>query len=420
MAALSLSDPLSNNILLKELGAIIPRDKVLELLTILPALRADLHTLSRDERLREILQLRQFHVPRLVEGRLFESLDMMIREGYRYRNPEHPSTFADLSGERTLYVLPKMPPTAAAVNGIAGSGKSVSIELCLGLIPKAYLHESFPRMAGEHLQIFWQSIEAPKSGRTEDLWRTLMADMDAITGTGRFASRLAAQRGSLRSSAALHEWLTIAKGHFLGLLHIDEIQNLFRLSTLARRRKRKDDEGPPELSLVEDETLRWLLAFMNAGIPLAISGTPDGIEAMSSRLSTLQRYTSMGAHLFTPFRDPDDKDYGRFIMNISRYQYTKTTFAPDEDFKKHLFKLTAGVPRILVTLWVAANRIALESPKDVLEPRHFEIAESKFLAPLRPAVHALQNAATPAALAAYDDLVTKHPDLWLEVWGQGT
>lgn len=56
----------------------------------------------------------------------------------------------------------------------------------------------------------------------------------------------------------------------------------------------------------------------------------------------------------------------------------------------------------------------------MLERKHFDIAEAKFLAPIRPAVQALLNAATPGALAAYDDLVTKHPDLWLEVWGQGT
>ena len=350
-----------------------------------------LYELSRDERLRLIPRIRPFHVPRQVEARLFESIDSMIREGYSYRDPESPATFADLSGEDVWYAKPKMPPTGAAVNGPAGCGKSVSILLCLGLFPQAVRHQNFPRIEGSHVQIVWQSSEAPKSGRTEDLWRTLMEDMDAITGDGRFAERLATKRSRVSASAALQEWLTVAKGHFLGLLHIDEIQNLFRLSAVARRRKLESGAAPPDLTVVEDETLRWLLAIMNAGIPLLVSGTPDGIEALSRRLSTLQRFTSTGSHLFLPFRNHEDKDYRRFMDNLSDYQFTVGKFDLDDEFLKHLFKLTAGVPRIIMSLWVLANRIALESSKDCLEPKHFDVAEAKFLVPLRPAVQALLN-----------------------------
>lgn len=130
-------------------------------------------------------------------------------------------------------------------------------------------HGTFPRLIGGHKQVTWLSINVPPSGRAADLATDLMREWDRVTGGNRFATDLTKDRRD--GMKMLDSWRQVATSHFLGVLHLDEVQNLFKLSTLKSRRNKSEVQ---ELSIVEDQFLKWILILMNTWhVPLLISGT---------------------------------------------------------------------------------------------------------------------------------------------------
>jgi hypothetical protein len=246
-----------------------------------------------------------------------------------------------------------------------------------------------------------------------------MEAWEATTDERRFGDWL--DKDTIRDGMrALDEWRQVATSHFLGLLHLDEIQNLFKLQNLRQRKTRKGASALPELSIVEDRALRWILQLNNtAHIPLLVSGTPDGIGALSKRLSTLQRLNSFGYHelhpiAFVPGQDPPG---GPLMGVLARYQYVKTRLTVDDNVVRNIIDLTGGVQRLIIALWFAAHRVAFERDSDDLRLEDFHTAATTWLAPLIPAVAALRSR-DPTKMALYHDLLPHNAAFWTSFWGR--
>jgi hypothetical protein len=261
-------------------------------------------------------------------------------------------------------------------------------------------------------------VDAPASGRLVDLAASLMAVWDdafsrwAPGQAPRFATALS--RGNRDGPRLLNEWRQAASAHFLGVLHIDEVQNLFRLPTLAKRRSKKNEDDV-ELSLVEDQTLKSILTLINTWqIPVIVSGTPDGVAALSKRASTLQRFVTAGSHRLDPFCSPGDKRYGLFMKQLERYQYLRKRLCVD-DIRELMLDLTGGLPRLMVALWVGAHRVALERSDDTLRMEDLRRAAATLLAPVAPAVAALRSG-DPRLMRRFEDLMPRSNVFWDAIW----
>lgn len=204
--------------------------------------------------------------------------------------------------------------------------------------------------------------------------------------------------------------------HFLGVLHLDEVQNFFKLPRLDKRIKRVGQDGRLELSIVEDQCLKWVLTLSNTWqIPLIISGTPDGVEALGKRLSNIQRLASSGFHHLQPFAvDTADGAWVLFFSQLAKYQYVAQPLPANDELSKLVMELTAGVPRIVIALWFAAHRIAFERRDDDLRLTDFKKAAATFLSPLAPAVAALLSN-DPTRLSRYQDLLPGG-EFWAQFW----
>lgn len=414
------ADPYAGNILISPLGPILAPEQALTLLTNLPPLPPDPSAVPKHARLHHLMVVRDLHIPSQEELRLQQTVDLIIRQGLRYRDPSRATTWATIAGEQrpnlgpsasTLpsRLPPRAPAMAAAVAGASGVGKSEAIirtfDSCYP--SQVIVHPRFPRMAASHVQVVYLSVDVPGSGRTADLADTLMRAWDEIFARAiadhvpRFEQTLARQ--ARNGPRMLAEWRQVASAHFLGILHLDEVQNFFKIDALQKRRSSKAPPNSFQLSLVEDQCLKWVLTLTNTWqIPLLFSGTPDGIGAMTNRLATLQRITSAGYHRFDPFPSYTDSAYRQFMKVLGRYQYTKRTLDV-EIVMQIVFDLTAGVHRIIIALWIGAHRIAFERRDDELRPADFQTAATTFLAPLAPAVKALLSG-SPDAVRMFEDL----------------
>jgi len=274
-----------SNILLDGVGPMLSPEEALRAMYHVPPVPQGIGDVPRHMRLLHLLDVRDFHYPPTIERQLQQTTTMMLWQGYKYRDPREKPTWASISGEAQRQGILIPSPIAASVEGLSGVGKTQACQRSLRCFrSQVVVHPSFPTLIGAHQQVVWLSVEVPPSGRAVDLARALMEAWRTATGSRRFNDWI--ERDRVRDGMrALDEWRQVAVSHFLGILHLDEIQNLFKLSSLRRRRSGNGaDEA--ELSIVEDQLLRWLLYLTNSGqVPLLVSGTPDGIGALTKRLS---------------------------------------------------------------------------------------------------------------------------------------
>ena len=417
MASSPSTDPYAGNGLTEGLGDILSAQDALAALICLPPRPDRLDGMPRHVRLHQLMDVRDLHVPSLVERQLQQTIGLMVRQGYKYRDPRLSTTWAAISGEsqRRGILLPQA--VAASVEGLSGVGKTQACLRCLHTFPRQTIeHPTFPKLEGGLQQLVWLSVEVPPSGKAGDLARALMTGWQNAMGGHRFDSWLAKEKipDGMR---ALDEWRQVAVGHFLGILHLDEVQNLFKLGSLKQRKDRKGAGEAPELSIVEDQVLRWLLYLTNSGqIPLLVSGTPDGIGALTKRLSTLERLNTVGYHPFEPIRLVTGKELeSSFLGVLARYQYVRKPITMDEALARLIIDLTGGIQRIVIALWVAAHRVAFERKQDDLRIEDFTKAASTWLAPLAPAIAALQTK-DPERMSRFEDLARRDTNFWATFW----
>lgn len=416
MAERAFPDPYAGNILVAGLGPIRSRKQVATCLTERPRLPPDMTGVPAHIALHLLMELRDFHLPSLEECRLHETIDLMVRPIYRYLDPSIANTWSIVGGELPSSMRKKAPPFGAAVVGHSGTGKTEAILRCLHSYPTQVVqHKTFPRMVDGHLQVNWLSAEVPASGRTADLAAALMRAFDAATGRGRFVQSL--ERGRRNGMKMLDEFQQVVSSHFLGILHLDEVQNFFKLTSLEKRRKRKGSDDFPELSIVEDQCLKGILNMMNTGqFALLLSGTPDGIAALMRRLSNTERIAMSGYHLMRHFDKASDPDFKSiFLHELGKYQYVRKKLPVDDVLAELIIERTGGIQRLIVALWIAAHRVALERNSGDLLLTDFKKAADTFLAPVAPAVAALRSM-DPKRMSKYEDLLPGDSDFWPQFW----
>lgn len=410
-------DPYAGNLLTQGLGPIRSRAELMKALTELPNRLKSMDGIPPHIAIHHLMSLRDFHVPSIEELRLHETIDLMVRQNYRYLDPTAATTWSTISGDHAVHNLKRAPAYGAAVVGHSGTGKTEAILRCLRSYPQQVIHhENFPRLVGGHRQVAWLSINVPPSGRTVDLATDLMREWDRVTGANRFASDLARERRD--GMKMLDSWRQVATAHFLGVLHLDEVQNLFKLATLKKRRgKRGIEDDVPELSIVEDQFLKWILILMNTWqVPLLLSGTPDGISALTRRLSTTERIVTSGYHVFHHFENAVDSNFRKnFLEQLGRYQYVQKRLPVDDELANLIIELTGGIQRLIVALWIAAQRIALERNKGDLLLTDFKKAAATYLAPVAPAVAAFRSK-DPVRMSKYEDLMPRDGAFWSQFW----
>lgn len=414
-----ITGPYEDNVLINTLGPIRTRQQWMESLLDLPPVPRDVAHVPRHQRLHHLMIIRDLHLPTLEELRLAETIDLAMRQSYRYRDPVLPETWAAISGEEERYrpKRPEAPPLAVAVNAVSGVGKSEAIKRILASYPRQIApHSTFPRLVGGLRQMVWQSVDVPATGKSADMAEILMLHWDAAMPGDKFAATLSGTRR--RGAQMLSEWVQAAKVHFLGALHLDEVQNFFRLMSLDERR-RLAKAGTYDLRVVEDGCLKWMLQLTNtSGFPVILSGTGDGIEALMKRMSTGQRLCTLGCHELVPFAGASDPGFRKHLLGcLEKYQYVANPITVDDNLAKLIYEKTAGVHRLIIALWIAAHRVALERPKvDALTIEDFTKAADTYLALVKRAVEALLSG-DPQRLGRYEDLLPRDAVVWARFWG---
>lgn len=370
-----------------------------------------------DTTVRGVSDVWRLHVPTRAGLDLADGIDRMLRTGYTHRNPLDPSTWRRIYGPAKTAADHYPIQLGATVFGMAGVGKTTALERTLLLYPQVITHEAFPGLVGPVRQLLWLKIDTPASGKIADLIEGLVRATDEALGTNYTAQLL---KGRPRRGAVLaQEWLQRVSCHFPGLLVIDEIQNLFKVATKAAREAAlRRGVSRPELRIVDDEALKFLLTLSNtAKIPTLVCGTPDGIAAFSTRMSTSQRLVTGGFYFFPHADTPDDEFFAKYLFpQLCAYQWFPKKLPPTTEFRQLIHRLSGGLLRICMTLWVHAHLVAVRRRADSLSFEDFHVAASTSLAPLQSMVRALTGEGT-YAVPRFEDLIPDEALDWLRTRG---
>lgn len=396
------------NPLIEACGPILSQSELTQKLAHAPVFPDEVLKTPLHIRKHSVASIWDLHIPSQEGIRLAETIDLMLRQGYTKFRPGTPDFWRRLYNDQN----PILKPISAAVVGISGVGKSDAIEHALKLYPKYVDHEKLPGFVSPCRQLIWLKVDAPKTGKLIDLAADLMMALDEATETEHFSEELT--RRNKRGPDMFRSWIRIAAKYSLGFLVIDEIQNLFKQAPLkVRRGSQSPTSNRPELRIIEDEALKHILTAQNTwGIPIMISGTPDGVEAFNTRMSTMQRLTTFGFHKFQRTPSADDPIYMKGIFPVlCKYQWVNRKLEPSDEFAELLHRLSGGVARIYTALWVSAHRYAFDGNRDELTLNDFEGGFHQYLQPLAPAVEALLSN-DPKKLARYEDALPKDPTFW--------
>ncbi|MBW9234345.1 ATP-binding protein, partial [Leptospira santarosai] len=130
-------------------------------------------------------------------------------------------------------------------------GKSTSVNRVLSNFPQVIIHNEYNGQHFNQIQLVWLKLDAPSTSSLKALCLQFFMKVDEILGTNNY-KKYVSRNASVDIMLPLISQL--AQNIGLGLLIIDEIQNI-------------KNRGA-------DQIMNFFVSLINAGVNLALIGTP--------------------------------------------------------------------------------------------------------------------------------------------------
>ncbi|HJV16811.1 MAG TPA: ATP-binding protein [Bacillales bacterium] len=267
--------------------------------------------------------------------------------------------------------------------GISGSGKTRTLNLLLNTYPQVISHTSHKNQHMNLYQISHLLIQTPFDGSVKTIIYDFMYQVDLIMGTNYF-KRYSNSR--LSTSQLMPIIAQIARSTHLGMLIIDEIQNLKSVK-----------------SKNSSQVLNFFTTLINLlNIPIVMVGTPRAMDIFQSQFRQARRNTNTGNIMWDRLKRDDIWDL--FLRGLWQYQWTREESAFNEEFSTVLYDASQGIIDICVKLFMMCQLRSITSGEETITiPLIKKVAEEE-LKIVSPMLNALRTN-NLMKLADYDDLV---------------
>lgn len=341
--------------------------------------------------LKEILFWRQ---PTTFQLDLEQRFSVMIRTGYRGRNPLHKAFWDDvISGRQSLTSqsldIPRSEEatsTGFAIVGDSGTGKSCAVRSVLLLYPQLIIHKEYNQREFSRLQIVYIIIQCPEKGGLVALCHNFFRQVDQILRTNYFD--IYTRKGRARLEEMIGGMYTVAQTHGIGVMVIDEIQNLTEA-------KANDAEA----------MLNFFVRLVNdLCLPIVPVGTPKAIEVLSKAFRQARRLSGQGDLIVK--RMKFDKNWDFFVKKMWEYQYILKPALLTPELSKALYYESQGITDLVVKVFILAQIRSMNTTDELIretltKPIIHSVKDSLTL--LQPMLKSLR-ANNESAMAEYKDL----------------
>lgn len=327
----------NNNPLIQALPAILSGEEFVEKVMELPSYAPQEREFDAHHRFHCVERLSRFFQPLNKTINLQQVVCALLMQGYLARNISKPE-FARQS--RQIYEAIKAGdgrnienhvnvPTSTSASGLtligpSGMGKSTNFINILNLYPQVILHKEY----NTH-QIVWLKVDCPHRGSLKGLCTDIFLGVDRLLGTNYF-KKFGASRNS--EDNMLAQVAQIAHTHHLGLLVIDEMQNL-----VTARRSCSD-------------MLNFLVKMDNIiGVPVIRIGTNEAFPILQGNFRNARRGTGEGSVIWD--RMNQDEEWYFFMETMWEFQWTKILTDFSDEFNEIFYEESQGIIDIAIKLY---------------------------------------------------------------------
>lgn len=353
-----------------------------------PTISKNERNLSATQRMLAVSRLNNYFEPLPSHFKVFEQINLILRAGYAHRNPAEDTyrkalinSYRESMGGRICPIGTSVPSTAPsfALFGVSGVGKSTVVERTLIFLPQAIIHEKH-----HFIQVVWLKLDCPLDGSLKQLLLAILDKLDALLGT-----TYNKMFGRTRTVDELI--LTVARiaaMHCLGVLVIDEIQNLLDASGVGQAKM-----------------LNFFVTFANeVKIPLITIGTPRALSLLEGTFREARRIGDHGTFIW------DSLSFGQewsfFLEGLWKYQWTIQPVPLTAGFSKLMHEQTQGIHALVVRLFQLSQLEAIRTGAERLTEKLItDVAADKFKL-VSPMLNALRKG-DKTAIQKYEDLLNK-------------
>ena len=307
-----------------------------------------------------VLRIFDLMVPIARQVQLVERINMIIRQGYKSRDPSkglHKAAYLasaraiERLGTREQYrssedadpvVSIGGVPVSCALVGDPGMGKTVTTANTLGAIPQRIL----PQTDYHVVQVVHLRVDCPTSSGRRQFCLNAVTALDEILGT--------TYVDNLDNPRLPVEYLMLQLSHLMtlhavGLLVVDEIQHLLTVK-----------EGPKPL-------LNFLVTIQNTlGVPVMLIGTNEARPLLGKAFRQARRAAGLGQPNWHRLRQDDE--WTDWLEEVWRYQWTTTETPLTDEISATVYDESQGILDVAIKLFVLAQMRAIELGEVMGEP----------------------------------------------------
>lgn len=337
-----------DNPMIEALPELIDDEAVIDMLSEYPYFNKEERNLDKIYRCHLVQRIFQYFQPLGIHLDLYNKFSIILRQGYISRNPttlEYVQRFNEgykqiLNNDYELKF--KNNASGFTIVGVSGMGKTTTINRILYKIPQVILHSKYKDKILNMYQVTWIKLECPHDGSIKALCLSFFKKIDNILNTNYFRKY---GSGRLSANAMIPIMAQICRSINLGVLVIDEIQNLNSAKS-----------GGAE------KMLNFFLNLINEiGVPIILIGTPSAINILQSKFRLARRNSSMGAIYW----DKLDKDmnWQLFIEGMWEYQWTSQYTELTDELSEILYEESQGIIDVALKIYAMAQVKAITSTK---------------------------------------------------------
>ncbi|WP_332217500.1 ATP-binding protein [Vibrio vulnificus] len=229
--------------------------------------------------------------------------------------------------------------------GESGVGKTSMVEQVLGYFPNVIEHESYKGHPLEvREQVVWIKVDCPSNSSVRDLCEEILSTLDLTLDREKTKPE-----GTI--CALIRQLERCIKSSFLGMLVIDEMQNL----------KFKRTGG-------ENNLLRFLHRLVNKlGVPLFFVANPPFDRSLIKELKAARRAES-GYHHTMSVLDRDSVSWNAFVEQLWQYQWTNVYTDLTEELNDTLHMLSVGNIDMASRTYREAQRLVIGGDDERITP----------------------------------------------------
>ncbi|MEZ8065909.1 ATP-binding protein [Vibrio sp. FF145] len=315
-------------------------------------------TFEAIERWDYLTRLKTLRQPLPLYFDVFRAIEMAIKEGYSAKNPLSPTTMNYLHYSldnrpdvepRTGFFKPK--GSGITIIGESGVGKTCMLEQVLNCFPDVIEHRYYQNKVLAIPQVVWIKVDCPDDSSVKGLCHRILEQIDEKLGQPptKPAGTIALLLQQIESKM---------KSNFLGILVIDEMQNL---------------------NLAKAGGADRLLGFLhnlvnNLGIPILFCANPPFDELLSKSFKSARRAESSG--YFDVELMKNDDEWELFVDELWCLQWTNVETPLTPSLNNKLYSLSAGNMDLAVRIYYSAQKAVIGSSDERITEEVLDLGAS--------------------------------------------